>query len=119
MTEKAVLYQIAREVLEQATVPILGPMASEAVFFHLKQRMDREPGEVLVEDPKRFYEEFVNVLASGADILLEHVGKCITDNYGVSCSSEEFIGLFYRGNESSKEKIVEILSAIDEKTKRK
>lgn len=119
MTEKAVIYRIAKKVLEEATMPVLGLAAYEAVFSHLQQRLGREPNEVLVDNPKKFYEEFENVLASGADILLKHVGKCIAENYGIPCSSEEFIEILCRGNELSREKIVEIMSAIDEKMRKK
>lgn len=119
MTEKTILYKIAKEVFEEATMPVLGQAAYEAICFHLKQRIGREPNEALVDEPKKFYEEFENILSSGADVLLSHVGKCIADKYGVSCSSEEFVEILYRGDESSKEKIVEIMSEIHEKTKMK
>jgi len=115
VTEKTQLYKIAREVFEEATTPILGSNIHEVICFHLKQRIGRDPYQALLEEPKTFYDELEKIFSNGANILLNHVGKCLADKYGANCSPEEFAELLYRGDESSKDKIIEIMMKIREK----
>lgn len=117
MTEKAQLYETARKVFEEATVPVLGHSGYEVVCFHLKQRVGRDPFEDLLEEPKTFYEGFEKVFSVGTDILLNCVGKYLVDKYGADCSPEEFLELFYKGDESSKDKMTEIMMKVHEKRK--
>lgn len=115
MKEKTQLCKIAREVFEEATTPILGSNMNEVIFFHLKQRMGKEPYHVLLEDPKTFCDELEKIFAKGANVLLNQVGKCIAEKYCAGCSPEEFVELMYRGDEPSKDKIIEIMIKISEK----
>lgn len=115
MTEKTQLCKIAREVFEEGTTPILGPNIHEVIYFHLKQRMGRDPYHALLEEPKTFYDELEKVFSKGTNVLLSQVGKCLADKYGADCSSEEFVELLYRGDEPSKDKIIEIMMKVREK----
>ena len=119
MSEKIRLYKTAREVFEEATTLILGSSACRVVYFHLKQRIGRDPYEVLLEKPEIFYEEYENLFSKSVDLLLNYVGNYIVERYGVDCSPQEFVKLLQRGGESSKDKMTEIMAKIYEKSKKK
>ena len=118
MTDKSALYKTAREVFEEATTPVLGLTVYKVLCFHLEQRIGKDPYEILLEDPQKFYEEFEKLFAKGTDVLLNYVGKCLEDKYCTNFSPEKFVELLYKGDESSKDKMIEIMTTIYEKKKR-
>jgi hypothetical protein len=66
------------------------------MIFHLKQRFNQDPYEVLIDDPKRFYNELKEVLGAGAETLLYLVGTDLAAKYHINCTVEEFVKLFIR-----------------------
>ncbi|MFH0748554.1 MAG: hypothetical protein V1915_01330 [Candidatus Bathyarchaeota archaeon] len=118
MTEKVQLYKKTRKVFEEAVVPVLGPSGYETVYSHLRQRVGRDPFEVLLEEPKIFYEELEKIFSTSTDVLLNHVGKYLVNKYGVDCSPDEFLELFHKGDASSKDRMIKIMMKAHENWKK-
>ena len=108
--DKVSLYEAARKVWEEATTTSLGPTSYTVITFHLKQKFGKEPSEVFVEDPKAFYTALKEIFGVGADNIISLVGTFLTNKYGMTCSPESFVNLVLEGDESSKNKLEEILA---------
>lgn len=105
MTEKTQQHKTGKEIFEETFTQILGSSATQAIFFHLKRRTDKDPYEVFLKEPNVFYKECKNILLEGADVLLKCVGESLVEHYGAECSPDEFIELLCTGDEPSKVKI--------------
>jgi len=110
--QKALLPKVARKVFEDATVTSLGATFHVIITFHLKQKFNRDPYEVLVSDPKTFYNGLKEVLGAGAEAVITLVGTYITIKYDINCTAEEFTGLFTRNGKPPKQKLSEIFATI-------
>lgn len=113
---KGSLYEIARRILEEATTTALGPTCNTVIEFHLKQRFGRDPSEVFVEDPRAFYVALKEIFGAGADSIISLIGTFLVNKYGMADNAEGFVNLVVKGDESSKNKLEEILSKIVDQT---
>jgi hypothetical protein len=109
--QKALLPKVARKVFEDATVTSLGATFHVIITFHLKQKFNRDPYEVLISDPKTFYNGLKEVLGAGAEAVITLVGTYITIKYDINCTAEEFTGLFTRNGKPPKQ-LSEIFATI-------
>ncbi len=110
--QKDLLCKVACKAFEDATVSSLGSTFHIIITFHLKQKFNRDPYEVLIDDPKTFYEGLKEVLGAGAEAVINLVGTLITIKYNVNCTVEEFTSLFTKDGMSSTEKLSEIFGSI-------
>lgn len=108
--DKVSLYEAARRVWEEATTISLGPTSYTVITFHLKQKFEKDPSEVFVEDPRAFYTALKEIFGAGAESIISLVGTLLINKYGITCSPESFVSLVVEGDESSKNKLEEILS---------
>ncbi len=118
--QKALLPKVARKVFEDATVT-LGSNFHKIITFHLKQKFNRDPYEVLISDPKTFYNGLKEALGAGADAVISLVGTYIAVKYSVGCTSEEFVKLFTRNGRPSAQELLDLFKAMvrEEETKLK
>ena len=109
--QNALLPKVARKVFEDATATSLGATFHVIITFHLKQKFNRDPYEVLISDPKTFYNGLKEVLGAGAEAVITLVGTYITIKYDINCTAEEFTGLFTRNGKPPKQ-LSEIFATI-------
>jgi len=119
--ENALLHKVARKIFEEATASSLGSTFHIIISFHLKQKFGKDPYEILLGDPKCFYNGLKEVLGEGAEAVINLVGTYITAKYNVNCAAEEFVKLFTRNGRSSAQKLLDVFKAIirEEETKLK
>ncbi len=116
--EKTQINETAKKILQETTTQMLGPSACEVLFFHLKQRLGKDPCDALLEDPATFYGEFANVFADATQITLKSFGEILSSKYGCPCSSAEFLELIHKGDEQCREKLAEMMQKIVENYKK-
>ncbi|MEM3479840.1 MAG: hypothetical protein QXV74_07360 [Candidatus Bathyarchaeia archaeon] len=66
------------------------------------------------EDPGAFYRELERVFGVGAKVLIKLLVSRINSEFGLNMSSERFVELMQRGDESSVEEIRSFLTKIAE-----
>ncbi|MEM2728715.1 MAG: hypothetical protein QXF59_06570 [Candidatus Bathyarchaeia archaeon] len=103
-----------REVCKRIFYSSLGESASEAALFFLRRGLGRDPFEVFWEDPGAFYRELERVFGVGAKVLIKLLVSRINSEFGLNMSSERFVELMQRGDESSVEEIRSFLTKIAE-----
>jgi hypothetical protein len=94
--KNVLLHKVAQKIFEEATAASLGATFHVIISFHLKQKFGKDPYEVLIEDPKCFYNGLNEVLGAGAEAVINLVGTYITIKYDINCTAEEFVRLFTR-----------------------
>jgi len=82
------------------------------ISFHLKQKFGKDPYDVLINDPKAFYNGLTEISGDGADTVLSLVGSLLSKRYGVNRSAEEFLVLFTRSDSQSKHELKELFRRI-------
>jgi hypothetical protein len=103
---------VAKKLFEEATSSSLGSTFHVIISFHLKNKFGKDPYEVLIEDPKCFYNWLKEVLGAGAEAVINLVGAFLTIKYHVDCTAEEFTGLFTKDSASSTQKLSGIFGSI-------
>jgi len=102
-----------QKIFSEATTEAMGSTFQAIIIsFHLKQKFGKDPYEVLIDDPKAFYNGLTEVSGDGADTVLSLVGTFLSKRYGVSRSAEEFLVLFTRSDSQSKHELKEIFRRI-------
>jgi len=81
-------------------------------MFHLKQKFNRDPCEVLISDPRTFYSGLEESLGTGAKSVITLVGTFLTTEYDTNCTSKEFTELFTPKGEPPKQGPSEIFENI-------
>jgi hypothetical protein len=113
ITKQKELYsKVARKVFEEATVTSLGSTFHIIIAFHLKQKFNRDPYEVLITDPKTFYNGLKEVLGAGAEAVIALVGTHLTLKYSTNCTSQEFVALFTIDEKLSTQKLTELFGNV-------
>jgi hypothetical protein len=112
MSKQVLLHKVAQKIFEEATAASLGSTFHVIISFHLKQKFGKDPYEVLIEDPKCFYNGLKEVLGAGAEAVINLVGAFLTIKYHVNCTAEEFTSLFTKDSASSTQKLSEIFGSI-------
>ena len=97
---------------EAATTEAMGSTFHTIICFHLKRKFGKDPYEVLIDNPKLFYNGLKEVLGEGAEAVISLVGAYITIKYDINCTAEEFTGLFTRNGKLSTQKLSEIFATI-------
>jgi len=110
--EKLLLRNVAKKVFEEATTTALGSSCSVVIEFHLKQKFGKDPYEVLLEDPKSFYEALEEIFGAGAESMISLVGTFLIKKYGITCTATEFLNMVVNGDEPAKRALKEILTSI-------
>ena len=111
-----------QKIFGEATTEAMGSTFQAIIIsFHLKQKFGKDPYEILLGDPKCFYNGLREVLGEGAEAVINLVGTYITAKYNVNCTAEEFVKLFTRNGRSSAQKLLDVFKAIirEEETKLK
>ncbi len=106
------LHKVAQKIFEEATATSLGSTFHVIISFHLKQKFCKDPYEVLVDNPKLFYNGLREVLGEGAEAIISLVGTYLTVKYDTNCTAEEFVRLFTRNGKPTKERLQEIFRNI-------
>jgi len=102
-----------KRIFNEATTESMGSTFQAIVIsFQLKQKFGKDPYEVLIDDPKAFYNGLREVSGDGADMVLSLLGTFLSKRYGVSRSAEEFLVLFASGDSQSKHELKEIFRRI-------
>jgi len=102
-----------QKIFSEATTEAMGSTFQALIIsFHLKQKFGKDPYEVLIDDPKAFYNGLTEISGTGADTVLSLVGTLLSKRYGVSRSAEEFLALFTRSDSQSKHELKEIFRRI-------
>ena len=117
--EKSFVIEIFGTVLRNILRSSLGESAGEAVLFFLRRGLGRDPFEAFWDNPKSVYQEMVNIFGVGAKILINILVMRINSEFGLNMSSERFVELMQRGDESSVEEIRSSLTKIAELYERK
>jgi hypothetical protein len=102
-----------QRIFNEATTESMGSTFQAIVIsFQLKQKFGKDPYEVLIDDPKAFYNGLREIVGAGADTVLSLVGTFLSKRYGVNRSAEEFLALFTRGDSQSKHELKELFRKI-------
>lgn len=102
-----------QKIFSEATTESMGSTFQALIIsFHLKQKFGKDPYDVLIDDPKAFYNGLTEISGDGADTVLSLVGTLLSKRYGVSRSAEEFLVLFTRSDSQSKHELKEIFRRI-------
>jgi hypothetical protein len=110
--ERILLHKVAQKVFEDATVTSLGSTFHIIITFHLKQKFNRDPYEVLITDPKTFYNGLKEVLGAGAEAVITLVGTFLTVKYHTNYTAKEFVELFTKTGEPQRQGLSEIFESI-------
>jgi hypothetical protein len=103
----------AQKIFSEATTESLGSTFQAIIIsFQLKKKFGKDPYDVLIDDPKAFYNGLTESSGTGADVVLSMVGTLLSKRYGMSRSAEEFLVLFTRGDSQSKHELKEIFGRI-------
>ena len=102
-----------QRIFSEATTESIGSTFQALIIsFQLKQKLGKDPYDVLLDDPKAFYNGLTEISGTGADTVLSLVGTLLSKRYGTSRSAEEFLALFTRSDSQSKHELKEIFSRI-------
>jgi hypothetical protein len=110
--KNVLLHRVARKIFEEATAASLGGTFNVIISFHLKKKFDKDPYEVLIDNPRTFNDGLKEVLGEGAEAVINLVGTFLTIKYHVDCTAEEFTSLFTKDSASSTQKLSEIFGSI-------
>ena len=97
---------------EAATTEAMGSTFHTIICFHLKRKLGKDPYEVLIDNPKLFYNGLKEVLGEGAKAVISLVGTYLTVKYSTNCTAEEFVKLFTEDGKTSTLKLTEIFEGI-------
>jgi hypothetical protein len=114
------LHKVAQKIFAEATAASLGATFHVIISFHLKQKFGKDPYELLMENPKIFYNGLKEVLGEGAEAVINLVGTYLTVKYDTNCTAEEFVKLFTRNGKplrSLSEIFADIVSQEENKLK--
>jgi hypothetical protein len=104
---------IVQKIFSEATTEVMGSTFQAIIIsFTLKRKFGKDPYEVLIDDPKVFYNGLTEISGDGADVILSLVGALLSKRYGVSRSTKEFLALFTKGDSQSKHELKEIFRRI-------
>jgi hypothetical protein len=102
-----------QRIFSEATTESIGSTFQALIIsFQLKQKLGKDPYDVLLDDPKAFYNGLREILGTGADVVLSLVGTFLSKRYGSNHSAEEFLVLFTRGDSQSKHELKELFRRI-------
>jgi hypothetical protein len=102
-----------QKIFSEATTEAIGSTFQAIVIsFQLKQKFGKDPYDVLLDDPKAFYNGLTETSGTGADIVLSLVGTFLSKRYGMNRSAEEFLALFTRSDSQSKHELKELFRRI-------
>ena len=102
-----------QRIFGEATTESMGSTFQAIIIsFQLKQKFGKDPYDVLIDDPKAFYNGLTEISGTGADMVLSLVGTLLSKRYGVNRSAEEFLALFTRSDSQSKHELKEIFRRI-------
>jgi hypothetical protein len=102
-----------QKIFNEATTESMGSTFQAIVIsFQLKQKFGKDPYDVLMDDPKAFYNGLKEVSGDGADMVLSLLGTFLSKRYGVSRSADEFLALFTSGDSQSKHELKKIFKKI-------
>jgi hypothetical protein len=102
-----------QKIFSEATTEAMGSTFQALIIsFHLKQKFGKDPYDVLIDDPKAFYNGLTEISGTGADTVLSLVGTLLSKRYGSNRSAEEFLVLFTRSDSQSKHELKEIFRRI-------
>ena len=102
-----------QKIFSEATTEAIGSTFQAIIIsFHLKQKFGKDPYDVLIDEPKAFYNGLTAILGTGADVVLSLVGTLLSKRYGSNRSAEEFLALFTRSDSQSKHELEEIFRRI-------
>jgi hypothetical protein len=111
--ERNVLLQrVTRKIFEEATTSSLGSTFHIIISFHLKQKFSKDPYNVLLDNPKMFYDGLKEVLGEGAEAVIKLVGNYLILKYNTDCTAEQFVELFQKDGNQSTQRLAEILQTI-------
>jgi hypothetical protein len=107
-----------QRIFSEATTESMGSTFQALIIsFHLKQKFGKDPYEVLLDDPKAFYNGLTEISGAGADTVLDLVGTFLSKRYGANHSAEEFLVLFTRSDSQSKHELKELFRRIADQEK--
>ena len=102
-----------QKIFSEATTESMGSTFQALIIsFHLKQKFGKDPYDVLLDDPKAFYNGLTEISGAGADTVLSLVGTFLSKRYGSNRSAEEFLVLFTRSDSQSKHELKELFRRI-------
>jgi hypothetical protein len=108
MSKQVLLHKVAQKIFEEATAASLGSTFHVIISFHLRNKFGKDPYEVLIEDPKCFYNGLKEVLGAGAEAVINLVGTYLTVKYNTNYPTTEFVSLFTKDGRPSSQKLSEI-----------
>lgn len=112
--EKSSAVKIFGDVFKRALYSSLGETAGEAVLFFLRREMNRDPFEMLWENPGAFYRVMESIFGAGTKVLVAMLITKVNQEYGLSISSERFLDLMRRGDRESIDEIRSYIKRIAE-----
>jgi hypothetical protein len=110
--KNVLLHRVVRKIFEEATAASLGGTFNVIISFHLKKKFDKDPYEVLIDNPRTFNDGLKEVLGEGAEAVINLVGTFLTIKYDVDCTAEESTSLFTKDSASSTQKLSGIFGSI-------
>lgn len=111
-TDKETLRQTMCKAFEEATTEAMGSTFPTIMCFHMTRMLCKDPFEVLIDDPKAFYNGLEKILGTGAEAVLSLIYTFLAKKYKIDCTNEEFIKTFIQGDEQSKRRLKETLAVI-------
>ena len=110
--ERILAHKVAQRVFEEASAANLGLTFHMIISFHLKQKFGKDPYQVLVDDPKTFFNGLEEVLGPGAEAVISLIGTFLVIKYDVDLPAKEFVKLVTKGDEPSKLRLKKILTDV-------
>ena len=118
MAEERILpHKVAQKIFEEASTANLGLTFHMIISFHLKQKFGKDPYEVLIDDPRAFFNGLEEVLGPGAEAVISLIGTFLVIKYNVDCTAKEFVKLVTKGDEPSKCILKKILTDVGHSSK--
>lgn len=113
MNEDQNIVRSVKEIIQSILKANFGSSFNVVLNFYFKQEFNRDPYEVLWENPGVFYTKLEKMFGSGAEAIIALISRGLTEKYtSISFTFEEFLRLMRDGDKSSRDRLREIFREI-------
>jgi len=92
--EKSAMLRDVAKASRQAIVSLLGEPIADAILFHLKRKLERNPFEVLWENPKAFYNGLKEIFGQeGSKVLIMGLVDILAEMFSIDLNPRGLVKL--------------------------
>ena len=111
--EKSAILRDVAKASRQAMISLLGEPITDAVLFHLKRNLERNPFEVLWENPKVFYNGLREIFGQeGCKVLVMGLAEILAEKSGIDLNPRGLVKLMDSEDSRSVKELQKILKEI-------